>query len=376
MADDHTGVLEAARLLFKANGHTTITADSPGQVLELTSADEFDLLLIDLNYARDTTSGAEGLDLLGALRRSAVASPVVVMTAWGSIELAVEAMRAGASDFVQKPWDNARLLQTIESEVHRARTSRSDLEIARNVQSKLLPDAPPRLEGIDCAARCVPARGVGGDYFDWFDLGHGELGFVMADVSGKGIGAALLMAHLRGGFHTRLSMPVSSTPDLIAAVNREFWASTAPEHYATLLFGRYQASTRALRYVSAGHPAPLIFRSDGGIEALEATSVPIGLFPEWHSRERLVTLSPGDIVVICSDGVLEAGMSHGDGVGAALVGRAVRAWTAAHAKGLSGATVDQLVSQICTAAATADPQQHDDCTVMALRLAEPVIPRS
>src|SRR4051812_35067762 len=117
VADDQPGVLEAARFLLKSEGYSAVTADSPKAVLGLTSREEFDLILIDLNYARDTTSGAEGLDLLRSLRASGVQAPVVVMTAWGSIDLAVEAMQRGASDFVQKPWDNSRLLDTIHNQV-------------------------------------------------------------------------------------------------------------------------------------------------------------------------------------------------------------------------------------------------------------------
>src|SRR5207237_4246478 len=107
---DQAGVLDAAKFLLKSEGYSAVTADSPQAVLGITSNQEFDLILMDLNYARDTTSGQEGLDLLHSLRSAGVRAPVVVMTAWGSVDVAVEAMRRGASDFIQKPWDNSRLL--------------------------------------------------------------------------------------------------------------------------------------------------------------------------------------------------------------------------------------------------------------------------
>src|SRR6266536_5794029 len=110
IADDQPDVLEALRLLLKGEGFAIETAASPAQVLAALEAREFAAVLMDLNYARDTTSGQEGLDLLSQLWSHDPTLPIVVMTAWGSVEVAVEAMRRGARDFVQKPWENARLL--------------------------------------------------------------------------------------------------------------------------------------------------------------------------------------------------------------------------------------------------------------------------
>jgi DNA-binding NtrC family response regulator len=117
VADDQPDVLEALRLLLKGEGFQIETAASPAGVLAALEHREFDLVLIDLNYARDTTSGQEGLDLLSHIRGLDSALPVVVMTAWGSVEVAVEAMRRGARDFIQKPWDNARLLAIVRTQI-------------------------------------------------------------------------------------------------------------------------------------------------------------------------------------------------------------------------------------------------------------------
>ena len=204
VGDDQLDVLEALRLLLKGAGYQSVLVDSPQAVLRAARAEPFDLILMDLNYARDTTSGAEGLDLLSSLEEQDNAAPIIVMTAWGNVELAVEAMRRGACDFVQKPWDNARLLATIGKQAaaasERAKSKRrvsSELEIARNVQQKLFPHQSRRLAGIDYAGQCVPAREVSGDYYDFLEIGANGLGFVLADVSGKGVAAALLMANLQ-----------------------------------------------------------------------------------------------------------------------------------------------------------------------------------
>ena len=113
VCDDQPDVLEALRLLLKGQGWQTVTADSPRRLLETVRGGPFDLILTDLNYTRDTTSGQEGMDLLASLEAQGNTVPVVVMTAWGNVDLAVEAMRRGACDFVQKPWDDNRLLATI-----------------------------------------------------------------------------------------------------------------------------------------------------------------------------------------------------------------------------------------------------------------------
>ncbi len=361
VADDQPGVLEAARFLLKTEGHQAITADSPQAVLRLTSRDVFDLILMDLNYARDTTSGQEGLDLLAALKSAGVPSPVVVMTAWGSVDLAVEAMRRGASDFVQKPWENSRLLETIDRQIARARASKSDLDIAREVQAKLLPRSAPEVPGFEYAGRCVPARGIGGDSFDWLDLGEGRTGFFLADVSGKGIGAALLMAHLHGAFRTALSMGFHDGPDLLRLVNRQFFDSSAPEHYATAFFAVFDSNTRRLTWVNAGHLPALVVRTDGQQEWLASTGMPLGVLGHWHADEQSLSLSPGDTVVLYSDGIVEAGLAgRGEEFGEERLADCVQSATARM-------SADALVACICQRIGAWDSVQHDDYTVVALR---------
>src|SRR5437773_4935563 len=124
IADDQPDVLEALRLLLKAEGYQIEPASSPAGVLAALDVKEFDVVLIDLNYARDTTSGQEGLDLLSRIQALDSTLPVVVMTAWGSVELAVQAMRRGARDFVQKPWENERLLAILRTQVDLGRALR------------------------------------------------------------------------------------------------------------------------------------------------------------------------------------------------------------------------------------------------------------
>src|SRR5687767_3164905 len=134
IADDQPDVLKALRMLFKGAGCDTETAGSPAGVVQALERAEFDVLLMDLNYARDTTSGEEGLDLLSRIQAQENAPAVVVMTAWGSIELAVEAMRRGAGDFIEKPWDNQRLLSVVRTQVELARAMRKGRRLEEHLR--------------------------------------------------------------------------------------------------------------------------------------------------------------------------------------------------------------------------------------------------
>src|SRR6186997_3229890 len=138
VADDQPDVLQALRLLLKGEGCDIETATSPSGVLSAVEARDFDVAIIDLNYTRDTTSGQEGLSLLSRLQALDSPMPVIVMTAWGSVDVAVEAMRRGARDFIQKPWDNERLLAVVRSQVELGRALRRSQRL--EAENRLLRD--------------------------------------------------------------------------------------------------------------------------------------------------------------------------------------------------------------------------------------------
>ncbi len=362
VGDDQADVLEALRLLLKGAGYQTVLVDSPQAVLRAARSESFDLILMDLNYARDTTSGEEGLDLLASLGATDNAAPIVVMTAWGSVDLAVEAMQRGACDFIQKPWDNARLLDTIRkqaalaSERWRAeRRVKTELEIASHVQQTLFPHQSRKLATLDYAGRCLPAREVGGDYYDFLDMGEGALGFVLADVSGKGVAAALLMANLQACFRSQPAETLRCPSEVLHIVNRLFHESTLAEHFATLFLGHYDDQSRQMRYVNCGHLAPLLLRADGSLDRLDSTATVLGIFANWECEERVVELQTGDTLVLYSDGVTEAGIDSGREFGEDGLLAAIQA--------NRGAGVEVLVDRIVSS--VADDRQ-DDVTVVAL----------
>jgi sigma-B regulation protein RsbU (phosphoserine phosphatase) len=335
VADDQPDVLVALDLLLKAEGYDVETADSPAAVLGAAFRGSFDLVLMDLNYTRDTTSGAEGLELLVRLRSRREAPDVVVMTAWGTIDLAVEAMRLGARGFVLKPWDNAALVRTLQAQLEERGRRREvaleeqgaadrDLAVARRVQRQLLPRTRPPLATLEYTGDCREAGAVGGDGYDFLDLGPGALGLMLTDTSGKGIGAALLMANLQATLRAEFARGGLDLPRRLAAVNALFLASTAPEHYATLFFGCYDDARRRLVYANCGHNPPLVLRADGSCERLPPTAPVLGMMAEWTCEDREVGIARGDTLVVFSDGVTEACNARDEEFGEARLVETVR----------------------------------------------------
>jgi sigma-B regulation protein RsbU (phosphoserine phosphatase) len=318
VADDQPDVLTALRLLLKAEGYETESASDPEGVLRAAAARVPALILMDLNYTRDTTSGQEGLALLDRLRALPAAPPVIVMTAWGSIELAVEAMRRGARDFIPKPWDNARLLETVRKHLAPRAAAGDplarDLEIARGVQRQLLPQRALALETLAAEGHCLPAGLVGGDFFDFLELGPGRAALALADISGKGMAAALLMANLQASIRSLAPQIEDSLCGMLRALNAQFLDSTAPEHYATLFIGAYDDATRRLRYANCGHPPGFVLRRDGGCEALGATAPVLGVLRDFAPGMGEILLEAGDRLLVYSDGASEP-FADEDGLG-------------------------------------------------------------
>jgi sigma-B regulation protein RsbU (phosphoserine phosphatase) len=359
VCDDQVDVLEAMRLLLKGQGWQSVTVESPQALLRAARAESFDLILADLNYTRDTTSGAEGLDLLASLEAQGNATPIVVMTAWGNVDLAVEAMRRGACDFIQKPWDNHRVVASIRKQADSERRRKSELEIAANVQQKLFPHRFRRFESVDYAGQCVAAREVGGDYYDFLEAAEHTLGFVLADVSGKGVPAALLMANLQACFRSQPPGALLRPAEALLAVNRHFFDSTAAERFATVFFGIYDDRTHRLRYVNCGHCPPLLLRASGEMEHLYPTATMLGAFAQWNCVEAETELRAGDCLAIYSDGVTEAGTEAGEEFGEPRLESVLRSRTWPAAAAITEAVVD-AVSQFSRS-------RDDDVTVVALR---------
>jgi phosphoserine phosphatase RsbU/P len=312
VADDQPDVLEALRLLLSQHDFSVQLVTAPVTVLERLREDDFDLLLMDLNYSRDTTSGDEGLQLLRDTRAFDPSLPVVVMTAWGNIELAVEAMRSGAQSFVQKPWDNAGLVQVLQREVARgrglreqsARHQREERE-AQLIQRALLPAALPGNAHFQLAGTWQPAEGFGGDCYDAALVGATTLTMSIADVAGKGLPAALLMSSLQAAVR---AFAVDSTPPaaICASVNRLLCGQMIAGRFATMCVLRLDRAREVVTYANAGHNPLLLARASGVVERLAAGGTVLGVFPDVEFRGAELPLMSGDRLVLYTDGITEA----------------------------------------------------------------------
>jgi phosphoserine phosphatase RsbU/P len=180
-----------------------------------------------------------------------------------------------------------------------------ELELAAAIQRTLLPRELPQLPGLDLAGATRPTWQVGGDYFDFFPLSRGRLGFVVADVSGKGIPAALLVSTVHAAIH--LQIDASDTiVELISRIDRHLQRFSATHKFLTVFFGLVDPETSVLRYVSAGHNPALLARASGEVERLSATGVPVGLLPHGSWREETAPFGSGDLLCVYSDGFTEA----------------------------------------------------------------------
>jgi sigma-B regulation protein RsbU (phosphoserine phosphatase) len=312
VADDQQPVLFALQMLLSGSGFSTETVTHPSRVLRALESESFDAVLMDLNYTRDTVGGAEGLDLVSKIRSMDKLLPVVVMTAWSTVELAVDAMRRGASDFVQKPWENRDLLQKLEIQVARAHEQRhaqrqreEELHDAREIQRHLLPKTLPELAEFEIAALTRPLQVVGGDYYNVTRIDDQKTAICIADVAGKGMPAALLMSSLQATLQS-LSAQNPEPEEMCCRLNRILCALTPLGKFISLFYGVLDSSDRRLTYCNAGHNPPLLIRADGESTELSAEGAVLGQFPDWHYRQNEVQLGSGDRLLLFTDGLVEA----------------------------------------------------------------------
>ncbi len=262
IADDDAGILTALRLLLTNNGYELEAVSSPAALLEAIGRSQFDVVLMDLNYARDTTSGREGMDLISRVHALDPALPIVVMTGWATVDLAVEAMRRGVGDFVQKPWENSRLLQTLHKQVRHARARRNaqqrlsetrkteaqfkrELIEARELQENLLANTTAEIEGLQVAVKWQPATTVGGDYIAAFNIDDEHAALCVADVVGKGLPATLLMSNFQAALKSLASDHLSPA-DVSMRLNDLLYANIPLHKFVTAFYLYTDGLTEAI----------------------------------------------------------------------------------------------------------------------------------
>ena len=240
------------------------------------------------------------------------------------------------------------------------RRAAHELGIAREVQARLFPQSMPAVRSLEYAGACLPARAVGGDYYDFLSLGNGRLGLVIGDVMGKGIAAALLMANLQANLRSQVAFALDEPQRLLRSVNRLFCENSPEGAFASLFFADYHDPSGGLRYVNCGHLAGLVMRRDGAVERLTPTSTVLGLFREWECSVGECRLEPDDVLALYTDGVTEAFDGAGEEFGEERLVDALR-------RHREGSTESLLASLVDEVRAFSPHEQHDDLTLIVAR---------
>ncbi len=246
--------------------------------------------------------------------------------------------------------------EKLESE----RRAAQELEIAKQVQARLFPQTLPPLKTLEYAGICIQARQVGGDYYDFLDLGRERLGLVVGDIAGKGIAAALLMANLQANLRSQCAIALNHPERFLQSVNLRFFENSIDSAYATLFFAEYNDKTQRLRYANCGHLCALVLRRDNTLERLDSTCTVLGLFKEWNCSIGKCRLRSGDTLVLYTDGITESLDGNGDEFGEHNLIDALRRHRNSSPKALVASVVDEVQR-------FSPHEQHDDITVIVAK---------
>jgi len=369
IAEDQEHVREALAMLLCVHGYSVALCASPNEALLAAREHAPDLALLDMNYQRDSTSGIEGLELIQHLRELDPTIPIIALTAWGNVDLAVSAMKYGASDFIEKPWRNDALLEKIAALVQRGQEVRSLRRVsdyerhdAQQLQTRIVPPRHLVTQGVELFGASVPAGVVGGDYFGVWQPTPEMLHFCLADVSGKGTPGALIAAMLYASVST-LSSSSNSPEIVLARVETTLGNQLGEGHYVTIFYGVLDLRTRVLHFVNAGHCPPILRRRKGSLEALAPTRPVLGFMLAAGFRSERLVLAPGDRLLLYTDGVSEAVNASREEFGAARLETLIA--------GADGESLPERYAQIMDSVrAHAADQFTDDATLLLIAVDE------
>jgi len=250
--------------------------------------------------------------------------------------------------------------QAAAEKLEAERRAAQELEIAKQVQARLFPQTQPACGTLDYAGICIQALQVGGDYYDFLDLGPQRLGLVVGDIAGKGMAAALLMANLQANLRSQYAAALDQPQLLLRSVNQLFYENTVDSAYATLFFAEYDGRTERLRYVNCGHLPALLLRLDDSMERLGSTCTVLGLFQEWDCALGENDFRTGDTLLLYTDGVTEAFNDAGDEFGEQRLMEALRRHRQRSSRDLLAAIVDEVRE-------FSPHEQHDDITLIVAK---------
>jgi len=253
--------------------------------------------------------------------------------------------------------------RAVAEKLEAERRADHELEIAKQVQARLFPQTLPALRTLDYAGICIQARSVGGDYYDFLKLGPQQLGLLLGDISGKGIAAALLMAHLQANLRSQSAIARDQPRRFLRSVNQLFYENSTDSAYATLFFAEYDDKTRRLRYANCGHLSALVLRSDDTLERLDSTGTVLGLFSEWDCSISELEIFSGDTLALYTDGITESFNNAGDEYGEQRLIEVLRRNRDLSSEALLASIVEDVQH-------FSPHEQHDDITLIVAKCTE------
>jgi len=310
IVDDDEDMRQLLRTHLSAEGYQVASVHSGEASLGHLRQHRTDIVFLDLSMV-----GMDGLETLRHIREKGFNVSVILITANGSEDVAIRALRTGADDYLRKPFSAEDLHAVVERATRKLSHARQqqmeqqelgdELSRAASIQSSLLPTECPVMDGWEFIAQCVPARAVGGDFYDWQRPSEGVLTMTVGDVMGKGMAAALLMSSVRAVLRAA-AQELAPAAAVQAAAGTLAGDLSRSGSFVTLFHARVDLATGELRYVDAGHGHVFIARANGQVESLPASGLPIGVLDDEVYAEGVVTIGAGDVLVIHSDGLTEA----------------------------------------------------------------------
>ena len=368
IVEDDPAVLRGLKDNLTFESYDVLTASDGEHAYRLIHDERPDLVLMDVMLP-----GLWGSELCRRVRSEGVTTPIVMLTARIEESDRILGLDLGADDYVSKPFGVRELCARIRSILRNRRDAIGDhgrlvheLRSAADVQRTLFPRARPVLRTLDCAGLCRPASAVGGDYFDYVPIGGGRVALVVADIAGKGMPAALVMASLHGVIRAQAAAIGTRLDELLTNLNALLYQDSGRPSYATLVYGVYDDDTQMLEYVNAGHPPPIVVRTGSRnaaqAQALDSTCCPVGMFERIDIATRQIQLHAGDWLVIYSDGATEATNASGDEFGRERLLEVVGRLERESAQDLCEGVLEELGHYQAAA------RQHDDITILAARI--------
>lgn len=373
------------------------------QKLKRTFVDDFDVyeagsgedalkLLREVSFTAIITDqrmpGISGVDLLRESLQLNPGTVRIILTGFTEVDDLIDSINEGHVDrYVTKPWDPFSLKHAVKQELERVELKRENqllgeqLRIAKEVQQGLFPQTLPVMKNLDYQGVCIPASGVGGDYYDFLKLQERQLSIALGDVSGKGISAALLMASLQALFRSNAPLRAGALNDLVSDINHLMCSSTDTSKFATFFCGIYDDQNRVLTYVNAGHDPPLWFRrrevpSDGKGPStppwqssnswetvrLRTGGLVLGLFPEAAYSCEQIKMQPGDLLLVFTDGATEAFNAEEEEFGEKRLEAVVKKNMGLPASQLADLILEEIGQFV------GDIPQHDDLTLLVAKI--------